>query len=253
MLKLNFKSILNNIFLVPLLYLYSYDTDYIYSIAFYSCHSLLFYLSKNSSIFCKLIKPANYIKSNNECHKLIAYSFSAIHATYLAIMSSLYIYNYCNDNYLSFAFKISIGYYLTDCSYIIKTEMLKYKLNMDSILIMIHHLVVIYYELVMINKTTPLYNDYIYYMSKVFMCEYSVLPLNYCWYLVNTNQAHTRKFIISSAITLLLFFITRVVNFTNIIIEIYYDGLIEIAYVGLLVAFINYFWFYKLLAKVAFS
>jgi len=86
-------------------------------------------------------------------------------------------------------------------------------------------------------------------MNRGILAEYSVLTLNYSWYLVNTKQDYSYKMVISSLLTLVLYLITRVVNFTVLIYNFWSDDLIPAIVLMMPLFLINYYWFYKLMCK----
>ena len=92
-------------------------------------------------------------------------------------------------------------------------------------------------------------NTLLYYMNRGLLAEYSVITLNYAWYLVNTKQDNSNKMLISSILTLVLYFFTRVVNFTLHIYNFWNDDLIPAIILMMPLFLVNYYWFYKLCCK----
>jgi hypothetical protein len=86
-------------------------------------------------------------------------------------------------------------------------------------------------------------------MNRGLLAEYSVFTLNYSWYLVNTKQDNSNKMCIASILTLILYFVTRVVNFTRLIFNFWYDDLVPAIILMLPLFLVNYYWFYKLICK----
>ncbi len=86
-------------------------------------------------------------------------------------------------------------------------------------------------------------------MNRGLLAECSVFTLNYSWYLVNTNQTDSNQMVISSVLTLVLYFITRVLNFTILIFNFWYDDLIPTIILMMPLFLVNYYWFYKLCSK----
>jgi hypothetical protein len=99
------------------------------------------------------------------------------------------------------------------------------------------------------NNDLELENTLLYYMNRGLLSEYSIFTLNYSWYLVNTNQANSVQMIISTVLTLVLYFITRVLNFTRLIFNLWHDDLIPMLILGIPLFLANYYWFYKLCCK----
>jgi hypothetical protein len=142
-----------------------------------------------------------------------------------------------------------MSYYLGDLYYVIDSTNKLTKLDYFTLC---HHTVMIlmYYVIfIQINNDLNLENTLLYYMNRGILAEYSVLTLNYSWYLVNTKQDRSYKMVISSLLTLVLYLITRVVNFTVLIYNFWSDDLIPAIVLMMPLFLINYYWFYKLLRK----
>jgi hypothetical protein len=140
-----------------------------------------------------------------------------------------------------------MSYYLSDLYYVIYSTKKLTKLEYFTIF---HHSIMTYYQMfVFIQNDYEFENHLLYYVNRGYLAEYSVLSLNYSWYLINTNQGNSRKMIISSIITLILYFITRVINFTSLIYNLWNDGFLLISSIMMPLFFINYYWFYKLFSK----
>jgi hypothetical protein len=86
-------------------------------------------------------------------------------------------------------------------------------------------------------------------MNRGLLAEYSIFTLNYSWYLIHTKQDNSNKMLISSIMTLILYFFTRVVNFTRLIINYWDDDLIPAIVLMMPLFLVNYYWFYKLMCK----
>ena len=138
-------------------------------------------------------------------------------------------------------------YYLSDLYYVIYSTK---KLTKIEYFTICHHNIMIYCQIfVFIQNDYDVEKMSLYYLNRGYLAEYSVISLNYSWYLINTNQGNSRKMIISSIITLILYFITRVINFTSLIYNLSNDGYL-LMLIGIMPLFlINYYWFYKLFSK----
>ncbi len=106
-----------------------------------------------------------------------------------------------------------------------------------------------YLIFIQIDNDLKLENTLLYYMNKGLLAEYAVPTLNYAWYLVNTKQANSNQIFITSLLTLVLYFITRVLNFTILIFNFWYDDLIPAIILMMPLFLVNYYWFYKLCCK----
>ena len=83
-------------------------------------------------------------------------------------------------------------------------------------------------------------------MNRGLLAEYSVPTINYDWFLINTKQENTNKMIVSSILTLVLYVITRVLNFTRLIFNFWYYDLIPAIILMMPLFLVNYYWFYKI-------
>ena len=102
---------------------------------------------------------------------------------------------------------------------------------------------------VLIQSDPILENNLLYYLNRGLLAEYSIFGINYSWYLINTKQDNSTKMLISSIITIILYFISRPLNFTLLLYKLCHEGFLKIASVMIPLFFINYYWFYKLICK----
>ena len=215
----------------------------------YLTYTYLYKLSYNNVYFAISITPKNYIEPIRGSHKLISYGFSTIHALFISICSTLYLLNIINNIDIKQAFFISIAYYFADLYYVIDSTN---KLKLLDYFTICHHnvMIIMYYTIfIQINNDIQLENTLLYYIDRGLFAEYSVFTLNYSWYLVNTKQENTNKMLISSVLTLILYFVTRVLNFTRLIFNFWYDDLIVTIILMMPLFLVNYYWFYKLCCK----
>lgn len=217
--------------------------------ATYLMYTYSYTLSFNDMLFAMSITPKNYSESFNGSHKLISYGFSTLHALFISICSTLYLLKFIDNYDIKQVYFISISYYLADLYYIFDYSN-KLKLY-DYLTICHHNVMIIMYCIIFIqiNNDLELENTLLYYMNRGLLAEYSIFTLNYSWYLVNTNQANSVQMIISSILTLVLYFITRVLNFTILIFNFWYDDLIPSIILMMPLFLVNYYWFYKLCCK----
>ena len=205
------------------------------------------YVFSTIKYFAMAIAPQNYNNPEYQAHKLVAYSFSTFHAIYISLFSTLYLYQFIDNHTIKQAFFISMSYYLADLYYVIDSTN---KLTKQDYITICHHNIMIFYQMfVFIQNDYNLENNLLYYLNRGFIAEYSVISLNYSWYLLNTKQKNSKKMIISSIITIIMYYFTRVVNFTLLIYSLWNDGFLLIASVMMPLFFINYYWFYKLVHK----
>lgn len=245
------KTILKSMLFMPILgFIFYNDINWVTGISgasVYIIYNFFYTLSVNNRYFSITIAPNNYIDPINESHKLIAYGFSTIHAIYISFYTTLYLYQIIDNYAIKQANFISMCYYLSDLYYVIYSTKKLTKLEYFTIC---HHNIMIYCQMfVFIQNDYDVEKMSLYYLNRGYLAEYSVISLNYSWYLINTNQGNSRKMIISSIITLILYFITRVINFTLLIYNLSNDGYL-LMLMGVMPLFlINYYWFYKLFSK----
>ena len=219
----------------------------------YVSYVYLYKLTFMDFYFAKSITPINYSEPYYGSHKIVSYGFSTLNAIVLASFSTLYLLNIIDNYTIKQVYFISMSYYLGDLYYVIDSTNKLTKLDYFTLC---HHsvMIVMYYVIFILNSNNNddnnnLETTLLYYMNRGILAEYSVLTLNYSWYLVNTKQENSTKMLISSLLTLVLYFITRVVNFTVLIYNFWSDDLIPAIALMLPLFLINYYWFYKLMRK----
>jgi hypothetical protein len=212
-------------------------------------YTYFYKLSFNNAYFAMAIVPQNYIESSYGSHKLISYGFSTLHALFISFCSTLYLLQIIDNYDIKQAFFISMSYYLADIYYVIDST--KKLTKLDYFTICHHNVMIIMYYIIFIQIDNDLHleNTLLYYMNRGLLAEYSVFTLNYSWYLVNTKQDNSNKMCIASILTLILYFVTRVVNFTRLIFNFWYDDLVPAIILMLPLFLVNYYWFYKLICK----
>jgi hypothetical protein len=195
------------------------------------------------------ITPKNYIEPLHSSHKLVSYGFSTLHSIFISLCATLYLLNIIDNYDIKQAFFISMSYYSADIYYVIVST--KKLTKLDYFTICHHNVMIIMYYIIFIQIDNDLHleNTLLYYMNRGLLAEYSVFTLNYSWYLVNTKQDNSNKMCIASILTLILYFVTRVVNFTRLIFNFWYDDLVPAIILMLPLFLVNYYWFYKLICK----
>jgi hypothetical protein len=212
-------------------------------------YTYFYKLSFNNAYFAMAILPQNYIEPSYSSHKLISYGFSTLHALFISFCSTLYLLQIIDNYDIKQAFFISMSYYLADIYYVIYST--KKLTKLDYFTICHHNIMIIMYYIIFIQIDNDLHleNTLLYYMNRGLLAEYSVFTLNYSWYLVNTKQDNSNKMFIASILTLILYFVTRVVNFTRLIFNFWYDDLVPAIILMMPLFLVNYYWFYKLICK----
>lgn len=245
------ETILILILFMPICNIYLYnDISWITRLCaanIFIIYTYIYKLSFNNSYFAMSITPSNYIDPVVGSHKLISYGFSTIHASFTAICATLYLYNIIDNYDIKQVFFISMSYYLADLFYTITSTK---KLLILDYFTFCHHFVMFYYHnLVFIQNDPILENNLLFYLNRGYIAEYSLVSLNYSWYLINTKQDNGIKMMISSITTLVLYFITRILNFTVLLYKVWQDDLVLVSIVVLPLMMINYYWFYKIILK----
>ena len=111
-------------------------------------------------------------------------------------------------------------------------------------------MILMYYAIfIEINNDINLENTLLYYINRGLLAEYTLFTLNYSWYLIHTKQDNSNKMLISSSVTLILYFLTRVVNFTRLLFNYWEDDLLPAMILMMPLFLVNYYWFYKLMCK----
>ena len=244
-------------FLIHLLGFVCYGSTYseihlvpsLIGVSVYVLYTYLYKLSFTNEYFFRLITPPNYSELYYGSHKLVSYGVSSIHALFISFCATLYLLNIIDNYAIKQAFFISMSYYFADIYYVISSTNKLTKLDYFTIC---HHgvMIMMYYTIfIQFDNDLNLENTLLKYMNRGLLAEYSVLTLNYSWYLVNTKQDKSKNMLISSVLTLVLYFFTRVVNFTCLIYNFLYDGLFIELFVMMPLFLINYYWFYKLMCK----
>jgi hypothetical protein len=242
---------LNTIVLINIIGLYFYtDIHWITgltSISFYIIYIYLYKLSFNNIYFALSITPKQYSEPIHGSHKLITCGFSTIHSIFMSLCSTIYLLQIIDNYYIKQALFISMNYYLADIYYVITSSK---NINSTDYCIIIHHIILVYYQVYIFIQTDMILEYYLlYYLNRGLLSEYSIPFLNYSWYLINTNQTNSKKLFVSSIITIILYFITRVCNFTLLIYNFWIDGLLLVGIFTIPLFLINYYWFYKLFCK----
>ena len=202
MIKKIVKSILKKILFLPIIGFYFYnDINLITGISgamLYILYTYVYKLSVNDRYFAMFITPVNFIESLSESHKLVSYGVSTIHALFISVNSTLYLTQIIDNYDIKQAFFISMSYYLADLYYIIDSSK---KLTILDYFTICHHNIMIYFHIYVFNQTNPILEQFLlYYLNRGFIAEYSLLILNYSWYLVNTKQDNSKKMLISSQV-----------------------------------------------------
>jgi hypothetical protein len=178
-----------------------------------------------------------YLKfSDKDYFKLFGYINSCIHANIIYISSFLFLINVIDFSIWIHCLDIIRGYCFYDIFFIIYQNPYDYQM-------IFHHIIFF----------VATYNSYIYIypykMAFGLLSEISNQFLYFGWFLIKKKLDNTLLFQINGIILLILFFIFRVLNFTNFSFFIFeYCGIFE-CLMFLPVTLLNYYWFSLLLRK----
>ena len=253
-------AILSGFFKVPIHYVENNGLQYYYQLDTPKIAGLITFILYTSiyltSIYCshitKMITPINYKKSVNHGHELVTYFISTIHALFTGIFGLYYCINYSYDNaiLLDIVFSVSIGYYASDIIYLFITCNNDYK-NIISFLV--HHLMSISCLLYQLSITNENYKTSSAYIgARLYLAEFSVIPLNYIWYLKNTDDNYkiNIRYVTAFEAIFRLFFVFRIINYSELIIRLFDEEYIFIynplKIAVIILTILNYVWFYKI-------
>ena len=202
-----------------------------------------------SSYISQMITPKNYKKGTKDVHELVTYFISTIHA-FMACVGGLYFclnHHNMDTKMIDMIFNISLGYYISVIIYLF----LSCSKNYFSILpFLVHHSVTITILLYQINSTTPYYKDTAYFGSRLYLAEFSVIPLNYIWYLKNTDENYkfNIRYVTAFEAVFRLFFMFRVLNYTELIYRLIDEEYIynPMSLTVIILTLLNYVWCFKI-------
>ena len=90
---------------------------------------------------------------------------------------------------------------------------------------------------------------YDYILSILFMSEITTLPLNICWYLNKQGNTNYMLYKISAFSLIISYIPFRIVNNTFVLFYIIYLNQYQYLIPQIILTYLNYNWFYKLLKK----
>lgn len=187
------------------------------------------------------IAPCMQAKSVLE-KKKIEYLSSTMHAILVSLMSGLVI---LGDDLPYSLYYCSLGYYIADIWYLIHINVYQNKSIFTDAPLIIHHLVMLLYEGYAIIYDPVDYQAF-YFMNRVLLAEFAVIPLNAVWYFKTIDVNNNLGLAIASISLLITYFLSRVVNLTLLFIEVYYSPIRYVGLCGFPVLVFNYMWFYKI-------
>ncbi len=226
------------------------NVGYIISLTTFILYTTSYTLVIKSPYIANLITPTKYkILSKNHTHDLVSYIVSTVHSIILCIVG-LFI---CigkplnQSSVVDLLFYFSSGYYVSDILYLLTTS----PTIKSAIPTIIHHLSVIFCQTSHILLPISDFKSYATYCAaRMALAEYSVLPLNYIWYLKNTDKNYkiNIRYVTAFEALFRLFFVFRIINYSHLIYEILLDGHVfnPMAFMLYILTTLNYVWFYKI-------
>ena len=163
--------------------------------------------------------------------------YSTIHAIIAVLNSSAYLSNVTSLITFQAINGITISHAINDAVYLIK--------NRDYTLL-IHHSLMIIGILQSYNTNYSKYNTIV---ALTLLSEISTIFLNNCWILLKNNNTNTIHFTFNTYMTLICFFIFRIINISILFIIIALDQQLWYCLMVGTLNYFNYTWFYKLLQK----
>ena len=163
---------------------------------------------------------------------------SSLHCVTAVTLAVLYLAGLVSEGYWLLCLNISVGYLVHDLL-LVSTEA-----RVRNVNDVIHHVAFI--------TVITFADSYPYQMARGILAETS-LPFLYAgWAMLRLQLTHSYKktFWTCSVVGVLLFFIFRVVNFTQLVYYSYYHASMLVTCAGGALAGLNYYWFAKLV-KIA--
>lgn len=196
------------------------------------------------------ITPNGFKKDLKYAYEIVGYGLSTVHGGILAISATGYLCGWLSPGFMDNIFRISIGFLCADIFYLLETGLIINKsFQIMEIMLILHHFIMIFYKHFLLYSNVDIIESARFYLNQMYLAEYAVLPLNYCWYLINTNQCNGLKFKMASILLIITYFVSRVMNFSIMMYNVWQDGLIRYILLGLPIILMNYYWFILLLKK----
>lgn len=165
--------------------------------------------------------------------------YSNIHAFINILSSVLYLLgSISRDSYICLL-GFTFSYVIFDLRYLIFSK--------DYPLIM-HHVIIII-------ALTPLFNNerledyYINIIAKLFLSEMSTIFLNNSWMMIKDKNTENNVFLINVYLTLINFFVFRIINISLIVYDVYYSIYNNWLPLILMLQGMNIYWFTLLFKK----
>ena len=174
---------------------------------------------------------------------------STFHALYTSILSILFISDVVSKQYYIHLLAFSMGFTIFDIYKIIEMKNKIWKQMLGHHIILILGLSpILFTEL----TTYSMFPNYTYYLSFAYLTEISTIPLNICWYYNENNKKDSLVFKTASILTLISYFIYRIVLGIYLTFSMYYyeTGIHPLPELQLTLLSLNCYWFYKLYDKV---
>ena len=164
--------------------------------------------------------------------------YSNIHAIIAVLNSIAYLCKFTDSIAFQTINGITISHAMNDALYLIKTK---------DYTLLIHHFIMI------LGIIMSFYSNYIRYntiLALALLSEISTIFLNNSWILIKNNNTKTIHFTLNTYMTVLCFFIFRIINLSILFIIIVLEHQYWYCLMVGTLNYFNYTWFYKLLQKM---
>jgi hypothetical protein len=175
--------------------------------------------------------------------ELHSYKICTLHAIITSIMGTLAIYEVEVPRSLYY---LSVGYYISDTWFFIYINKIQGKSLLTNASFVVHHIFMVIYEyFVLIYNPTNVMA--FYFLNRIFLSEYSVIPLNLLWFQKKLQYKNETLTLVFGLLLLISYFISRIINLTIAFIGVYYSSFRYMCLIGFPSLLLNYVWFYKII------
>ena len=211
---------------------YINPSPYFYNTAQYYIMWCIIYICIKKTLYHSLIVHLPPSKRDNGLTRI----YSSLQASILYSWSAIYLLDVIDYELWTYVIPISASFGLFDLC-IITLNYNNYKSKYIGYLT--HHTLLLFAPLMITETTSTL-------CAKSYLFEITVPFIDICWLLYNTGLNNTIFFKIFSTISVLIFFVFRVLNNCFLVYQTIYYQQLDIMIIGLIFLFLNVSWFYGL-------
>ncbi len=196
--------------------------------------STRYLLLQYKDYFLKFFSDNN--KTDTFLKDLSGYLCSTVHHIVIVLLASSYWLGLFNTQTWQKSLAWSQGYLIADlCLFSLYQE--------EEYTMYLHHIVALFL-LISYQYKDP------QWVARSLLAEFSSIPLHISWYLFKTGQEETVLFSLVAGLTLCLYFILRIINFTHLFYRACQE---KKPFLHLLIGFsllvLNYYWFFQLVKR----